>query len=160
MTKLLLFRRGRYALAALALMVVVVAPAACKPTKNPLKPPPPASPCDGGPGACLKIEPDFFPFSTFNQTMSFKVTNLGPDEAESMTEGIAGGTSGNIGVFIITQHGCTLAHPVPGDFCTVVVQNQSVASLSDGFLVINSDNAQLEPQFGGHGVTAHLFGPG
>ena len=89
------------------------------------------------------------------------MTNLGPDEAEPMTEGIAGGNSGFIGAFIITQHGCTLAHPVPGDFCTTVVQNQSVQSLADGFLVIQSDNAQqLDPQFGGHGVTAHLFGPG
>ena len=162
MVKRFVFRRGRYALAALALAVAVVASAACSPTKNPLKPQPPANPCDAGAttGACLKIEPDFFPFSTFNQTMSFKVTNLGPDEAEPMTESIEGGTSGNIGVFTIIQHGCFMAHPAKGDFCTTVVRNQSVQSLSDGFLLVRSDNAQLEPQTGTRGVSAHLFGPG
>jgi hypothetical protein len=163
---LLWFRRGRYALASLALAGGVVAAAACQPTKTP--PPPPPKTCEpGGGGACLTITPDAANFflGTIN---TFTVTNTGPDQSLRLHETVLdeAGVGGSLVFLINSGPGANTANPddcqdfhpnglVRGDKCTIKVI--AAGDPGDrGTLVVGSENTQLDPLTGLRGVSAQL----
>jgi hypothetical protein len=147
MKKLLVFHRGRYALAALALMFAVVAAAACNPTKSPLKQQPPDNPCGATSGACLTIFPLQWPFTFFNETKTFTVKNEGPDTSQPLRVAIFGGNIPDNLLdlnFHIFQDNCSGKSLVRGDQCTIGVQESHTAE-NDTWqtdLNVTSDNIQ------------------
>jgi hypothetical protein len=165
MKKLLVFRRGRYALAALALMLAVVAAAACNPTKSPLKQPAQA-PCEtenGATGAaCLKIEPVASTFG-LHETKTFTVTNLGPFDSSPLKTELKPdfidvcATCG--GLYLIdSQHDtCVGIRLAVGKTCTLGVTRVLLTAPggSTSILRVSSVNSQFDSVLGS-GVVARL----
>jgi len=154
----------RYALA----FVVVgasfgVMGAQCQPTK----PPPPSSPCDGGPGACLAIQPGSWGGGAVGATQAFTVTNQGPDETLLLEVGLGSQSPGSsyVSVFSTDQNASTC--PIfggselgPGASCTLVVKVATTPGGQIGatdVVIAHSANAQPDdPAVGGNGVHANL----
>ena len=156
MTKFLLFRRGRYTLAALAVAGAAVAAAACNPTKP--TPPPPPTCAPGGGGACLAIAPTEWTFTSQGEIKTFTVKNNGPDQSLSLHTGIFGGNA-SPSEFVLVQDNCVGKTLVLGDSCTTGVQHFGDAGAHhDAFAVVGSDNSQLDPSTGNRGISAHLIG--
>ena len=133
----------RYAVAFVVAAASLGVIGACKPTK----PPPSSTPCGAGVAACLTITPDRFTFTSFNQTTTFTVKNLGPDTTEPLHVGV-----NSDALFLPVQDNCSSKRLVLGDQCTVgVISGHIAGQPGHGFLTVFSDNSQ---QFG---VSAELF---
>jgi hypothetical protein len=149
MRKFLTARR-RYA----AAFVVAAASLGIIGACNPTKPPPPSEP------AILTIAPNEWTFTKFGETKTFTVTNLGPGQSLPLRVGLFGGNVPPTNVFFTTfQDSCLSKTLVSGDQCTIGVQSAPAGNATwDTFLVVSSENSQLDPEFG-RGVRAHLIAP-
>lgn len=124
---------------------------------NPTKPPPSPQPvCFGGPGSCLTVALPAWTFTTQGEVHTFTVKNNGPDQSELLFSGIFGGNAGP-SEYVIVQDNCVMKRLVNGDSCTIGVQTFGVGNGHDAFLVVGSDNSQLDPDLGQRGAKAHLL---
>jgi hypothetical protein len=136
-----------YALAFVVAAASLGVVGACTSLKQPLPP----GQCTGNEstGACLKIEPIQWAYTSKDEIHMFKVTNLGPDQSEPLREGIYGATD----VFSPQQDNCYLQTPVKGDWCTIGVIHYGTLSGANGYLVVGGDNSQWTTLPVGGGVT-------
>jgi len=139
----------RYAVAFVVAAASLGVIGACNPTKTPTPPPPPASPCSGGPGACLSTSPVQWTFHTFRETKIFTVKNDGPDTSGALRVAIFGGNipedrlSLNFTLFQ-TNDFCPGKSLVSGGTCTVGVEATHTAENTtfETNLNVSADNSQ------------------
>jgi hypothetical protein len=165
MRNFLTARWRRYAVAFVVAAASVGIIAACTPTKPP---PPPSNPCNGGPGACLTIQPDSWTNASPGETKTFTVTNTGPDETQTLDTNLGSQTPGSnyVSVFSVDRNASTC--PIgggselgPGGSCTIVVKvSQTPPGGQVGgtdVVIAHSANAQPDdPAVGGNGVHADV----
>jgi hypothetical protein len=154
MKTFLFFRRGRYALASLAVAGALVAAAACQPTKKPPPPTPAPGPCNGGSGACLTLAPNSWTFTSRGEIKTFTVGNLGPDPSTPLVVGATASFTFDGGQSSCFS-GANSAGLFVGETCTLAV-TPAIAT-GQGQLRVWSENSQRRPD--GPGVFADLFPP-
>jgi hypothetical protein len=146
----------RYALAFVVVGASLGVIGACNPTKPPSPPPPTCAP--GGGGACMAITPDQWTYTAQGEIKIFTVKNNGPDQSQLLFTGVFGGNA-SPSEFVTVQDNCRLKTLVLGDSCTIGVQHFGDAGAHhDTFLVVGSDNSQIDPSTGNRGGSAHLVG--
>jgi len=140
----------RYAVAVVVVAASLGVIAACNPNKKPAPPPPPpASPCSGGPGACLSTSPVQWVFHSFGETKIFTVKNDGPDTSQPVRVAIFGGNidenrrSLEWGLF---QDNCSGKSLVRGDNCTVGVESTHIADNTTSQTNLNVSSANSQPE--------------
>jgi len=127
----------RYAVAVVVAAASLGVIAACNPTKP--TPPPNAS--------LLTISPNTWTFTSFRETKTFTVHNLGPGTSQPLRVAIFGGNTSDARIeleWTLFQDNCTGKSLVQGDNCTVGVQSTHEAdtTVSQTFLNVSSDNSQ------------------
>jgi hypothetical protein len=148
MQNFLTARWRRYAVAFVVVAASLGVIGACSPNKKPA--PPNAS--------LLTIEPSEWTFTSFRETKTFTVHNLGPGTSQPLRVAIFGGNIDENRLslewdLVPTNDFCPGKTLVQGDQCTVVVQSTHIADTmtSETFLNASSDNSQQG------GTAAHLI---
>jgi hypothetical protein len=142
----------RYAIGLVVVGASLGAISACQPTKTP---PAPKAVCFGGPGSCLTIAPPSWTFTSHGEVHTFTVKNYsGPDQSQPLFRGIFGGNA-SPSAFVPVQDNCSTKTLVVGDSCTVGVQSFANPG-TNAFLVVGSDNSQLDTELGVRGVKAPI----
>lgn len=92
----------------------------------------------------MTIAPTSWNFTSNGESKPFVVTNNGPDQSQALTRGIFPPPGGNVsGSAYVPDNGCVNQQLAVGATCTVTVQ--SFSSGEPAFLVVGSDNSQLDP---------------
>lgn len=139
MRNFLTARWRRYAVAVVVAAASLGVLGACNPTKPP--PPPNAS--------LLTIAPNTWTFTSFRETKTFTVHNLGPGTSQPLRVAIFGGNTSDQRILlewtlVPTSDFCPGKTLVQGDTCTVGVESTHEAdtTTSQTFLNVSSDNSQ------------------